>query len=326
MLIFFRNIHFTTALVLALYTGLLHAAALSGHLQPIPTAISSGLLYDDLFGSLAANAFHSAVAAAVLVFFQAILVNRLADSFRLMEDRNWLPGLGYALAASALPEFQFLSAPLVAATFVPLSLRFVFHTYKSPRSAVLVFDAALWISVASLFYPPALYLLPAFFIGIGIMRSWKPSDQLAFLVAIFVPLFLAWLWYFWHDAGEAFRRRQLDGLFRFYHFDEITGHAGWFKGGLLAALLIIFGLNFGSFARSKSMQAQKSASVLYWVLFTGGFLSLVQSDWHWEAFALPGAAAGIFLAMTLQTLRPVVAELFHAVLLAVVLAIGILGH
>lgn len=319
VLIFFRNINFFTAFVLALYVGALHAAAISGHLQPAPTVISTGMVYDDLLGGLAGNAFASALAAAILVFFQAIIVNRVADHFRLMEDRNWLPGLGYALVASALPDFQFLSAPLVAATFVPLSLWYVFQTYKSPRSPVLVFDTALWISVAGLFYPAAWYLLPAFFIGVGIMRSWKFSDQLAFFVAVFVPAFLAWIWYFWHGAGEIFRHRHLEGLLHIYRFDETPVTGAWYKGALLVALLLVFILNFGTFLHNKSMQARKSTLILYWVLFTGAVLCLVQAEWHWEVLVLPASAAGILAGMIFRNLRPIVAEVLHGLLLAAVL-------
>lgn len=133
MLLFFRNIQFTTGISLALYVGLLHFAALTGHIQPASTFPDAGFPYDGLAGWATNQPFWSAVSAAVLVFLQALIVNGMADSFRLMNDRNWLPGLGYALAASALPDFQFLSPPLIAATFVALAVRTIFLTYKSPK-------------------------------------------------------------------------------------------------------------------------------------------------------------------------------------------------
>ncbi len=128
------------------------------------------------------------------VMLQALMVNWLVDEFRLMSDRNWFPGLFYVLVTSILPEFLFISAPLVAATFVPISLRKVFKSYKSMQATPLVFDAALWMSVAALFYPPALMLLLAAYSGIMVMRSFQVREQLVFLVA-HSPL------YFWCGCG-----------------------------------------------------------------------------------------------------------------------------
>ena len=319
MLLFFRNIQFTNAITLAIYVGLLHSAAFLGHIeQPTPMA-EAGHVYQDLFAWAQESSFWSAVAAAVLVFIQALIVNSLADKFRLMADRNWLPGMAYALTASALPDFQFLSPPLVAATFVAFSIGKIFDTYKSPKSAILVFDATLWIAVGSLFYPKALLLIPTLFICIGVMRSWNFRDQIAFISGVFVPLFLAWIWYFWHDLGSAFREKQLGELFELFRFDIAFDAEMILKGSFLVFLLLFFVVNFSAFSRSKSMHAQKCTEVLYWVLFTGAAIVLMRPEWRWEAFALMTTPAGIFLAMTYQNMRSRFAEMLHIILVVYVI-------
>lgn len=319
VLLLFRNIQFTTAISLAFYVGLLHIAGISGHISPAAPMADAGLLYESLFGWAKTQPLWSALAAAALVFIQALIVNGLADSFRLMNDRNWLPGMGYALAASALPDFQLLSPPLVAATFIAFSLGRVFLTYKSPKSTVLVFDTALWVTVGSLFYPKALWLIVPMFIAVGVMRSWSLKDQIGFFCGVFVPLFLGWLWYFWGDTGSAFRERQIGNLFGFSRFDATFDMAMYLKGGLLVFLLLFFVANFGAFSRSKSMHVQKCVEVLYWVLFLGAGALLFRPEWRWEAFALMAAPAGIFLAMTYQQMRQSFAEGLHLFILGYVL-------
>ena len=280
--------------------------------------VDGGLPYDGLFGWVINQPFWSAAAAAVLVFIQAMIVNRLADFFRLMNDRSWLPGMAYALVASALPDFQFLSPPLIAATFIALSLRSVFLTYKSPKSAVLVFDSAFWVAVSSVFYPKALMLIVALFIAVGVMRSWRLRDQFAFLTGIFVPVFLGWLWYFWNDLGALYRARNIGGIFGLPRFDTEINTAMMMKGGLLIFLLLFFVLNFATFSSNKSMQGQKCVSVLYWMLFLGSITVLLRPDWRWEAFVLTSAPAGIFLAMSYQNMRNSFAEMLHLALLGFV--------
>lgn len=321
VLLFFRNIQFTNAITLAFYVALLHLAAILGYIQPPPPMADAGHVYLDLFSWAQGSPFWSAIAAAVLVYCQALIVNGLADSFRLMGDRNWLPGMAYVLAASALPDFQFLSPPLVAATFVAFSIRKIFETYKSPKSATLVFDTTLWVAVSSLFYPKAILLTPALFISIGVMRSWNMRDQVAFVCGFLVPLILAWLWYFWEDLGGEFRGQQFGGLFEFFKFDKVLDTGMMLKGSLLVFLLLFFVLNFGTFSRNKSMHAQKCNTVLYWVLFTGTGIALMRPDWRWEAFALMCTPAAIFLAMTYQNMRRQFAELFHAFLVIYVVVL-----
>jgi hypothetical protein len=319
VLLFFRNIQFTTAISLALYVGLLHFAAISGQIAPTPPMADAGLPFESLFGWLKDYPFWSAVGAASLVFIQALIINGLADAFRLMTDRNWLPGMSYALVASALPDFQFLSPPLVAATFIIFSLRSVFLTYKSPKSAVLVFDAALWIAVSSLFYPKALLLIVALFIAVGVMRSWNARDQFAFFCGIFVPVFLGWLSYFWSDSGAAFRSRHWGELIGLSRFDAVFDLAMILKCVFLGFLLLLFLVNFSSFSRNKSMQGQKCVEVLYWVFFIGAGAMLLRPEWRLEAFVLTAAPAGIFLAMSYQNLRNSYAEGLHFALLCFVL-------
>lgn len=317
MLSIFRNNRVSTALPLALYLIVVRSAAFLGWVQPSPWPTADGSLpYHSLFGWAADAPFYSAIAAAVLVFVQALMVNKLADEFRLMNDRNWLPGLFYVLVASILPEFLFISAPLVAATFVPMSLRRIFKSYKIAEATPLVFDAAFWMSVAGLFYPPALILLVAAFIGVMVMRSFILREQLVFLCGAIVPLFLGWLWYFWADQGNEFRSLQFGEIFQLYRFNLTFDTRMLLKTTFLVLLMLVFLYGLSVFYLRKLIQTQKAITVLYWVLFTGGLLMLLRSNWRWEHFLLPAVSAGIFLAFSFQGLRNrFVAEILHFALL-----------
>lgn len=315
---FFRSNPFYIGFFLALYVVWLHAGALLGYIQAPTTLPVGGLLYDDFFSWVPTSPFYAAVGATVLVLIQAISIHVVADEFRLMADRNWFPGLFYALVASAMPDFLFLSAPLVAATFLPFALGRVFSAYQKPNMAGAIFDAAFWISVASLFYPPAIWLLVAGFIGLGVVRSFKVSERVVFITGIFVPLFLAWVWYFWKDRGGDFRELQFVQVFHWVQLDFTWTGQTIFRWAWWVLVLILVWM--GGAQVRKGNQAQKYGQVMYWVFSVGALSILFQSAWYWEHFLMSAAALGMLLAQTFHSFKSrSSAEIWHFLLFILVL-------
>jgi len=284
--------------------------------------MDGGLLYQSLFGWLASKPLYSAIGAVCFVFIQALSVNTLADEFRLMGDRNWFPGLFYALTASALPDYLFVSPPLVAATFVPFSLWRVYKAYQKPNMSGAIFDGALWIAVASLFYPPGLWFLVAAYAGFEVVRVFRLHERFVFLIGALVPLFLTWLWYFWQDRGAEFRDTHWADLFQLYHFDAVMDTKFVLKTALMIVLILVFLFGLGSLYSRKGIQAQKFVSVLYWFLIVGALTALMCPTWRWEHLLLPSGALAILLSLSFQSLRKRLwAELWHLGILAFVLII-----
>lgn len=314
VLALFRNNQSTTAVLLAFYVGLLHLPAMLGwvHVSANLDGAWGGVLYLPLFGWALQNEFFSAITVAAIIYGQAILVNNLADEFRITGDRNWLPGALYALAASSLADFWFLSPPVVAATFIPLALRRTFRVYKKPAATVLIFDAGLWGAVGSLFYPPAIWILIVLFAGINSLRSFKLREQLVCLTGVITPLFLAWTGCFWFDRGGDFWPIQFGQLFNWIHFDiQMEGQA-MLKIGLWAAFILSILFSYGIYYYKKLIQLQKYISILYWLLFLVALTAAFRPQLRAEHFFLAMSSMGIFLAMSITAIRrPLLAELIH---------------
>lgn len=325
MITLFRNNQATTSVLLALYVLLLRVPALAGW-QTVPEATHlSGIWYDAFLSWLHPNTLVSALVAATIVFIQALFVNYLVDATRLTNDRDWLPGMFYALTASCLSDFGFVSPAMVAATFLPLVMRRIFRTYKLPEARGTIFDAAFWLSVASLFYPPALWLLAAAYIGINMLRVFTVREQAVYVTGAFVPLFLCWLWYFWHDQGGIFWQKQFGNLFEWYAFDLQWGLQTALKSGMLSLLALVVLLSFGIYYHKKLIQIQKYITVLYWFLFVGGLSMLLQREPSATHFLLLAVSVGGMLAMSFQALHNRwIAEIFHLALLGAVLFIQFL--
>ncbi|TNE66627.1 MAG: hypothetical protein EP344_02280 [Bacteroidetes bacterium] len=320
MLGLFRNNQSTTVFLLALYIGVLHLPAMLGWVTPVgPLTHSGGLLFHQLFDWAAVNPKASAISAALLVFLQALLVNSLADTFRMMPDRNWFPGALYALASSAVPAFHFISPELVAVTFLPVAFRNSFRVYKKTVAFGSIFNSAFWITVAVLFYPPAVLCLPAAFAAQFNLRSFSTREQMVFLTGVFVPFFLALTGFFWHDQASEYLQRQFTAWMGFPALELPQNAYGWLRIGVLGALLAVALMGFNIYYFKQLIQVQKYITILYWFLFAGILASIFQPEPRPEYFLLTMPTLGIFLSFWFQSSRNTfMIEFFHLALLVAV--------
>ena len=327
MLAIFRSNQIATAIPLAIYAALLHLPALLGWVQPEPQlARDSGILYQILCAPLEQNALGSAICTLVLVFAQALAINFICNSTRLMGERNWLPGMAYVLIASCTGSFLFLSPPLVAITFIPIAWARVFQAYKTPDALAVVFDAALWVAVAGLFYPPIIWLAGAAYIGINMLRSFKPSEQILFFFGVFTPGFLAWVIYFWLDRGSAFWSAHLWNLFQWWDFNLDLSLKTVLESGVLALFLVIVLFGYGVLQHKKLIQIQKYISTLYWIIFIGCASVLLRNQPEATHFLITAPAAGILLGMTFHNMRSrFIGELLHVAFLGAIFLIYFLN-
>ncbi|MEQ1745922.1 MAG: hypothetical protein ABMA02_10875 [Saprospiraceae bacterium] len=324
MLALFRNNQSTTIFLLALYLILLRLPALLGWVQPQENLSEQdgGLLYRTLFGWAETSAFTSALTAAVLVFGQAVLINRLADFYRIMDDRTWLPGALYAATASCVPDFLFLSPALVATTFIPLALHRIFSVYRQSLAFGAIFDAAFWTVSAAFIHPPAIWSLAAAFLSLFSLRSFSTREQFIFLTGILTPLVLGLTGYFWQDQAGDFWSQQIGRSLYWPSVGMPESLSGTLKAILLSIIFVACLLGFNVYYHKRLIQVQKYVTIFYWFLFAAILATLFQFEWRSESLLLAAPSIGIFLAYLFQASRnTMLLELFHLLLLIAIFII-----
>ena len=167
-----------------------------------------------------------------------------------------------------------------------------------------------------------LMLLPAVYIGMLIIRSFTAKEQMVFVLGALVPLFLAWVGYFWFDEGWYFVEKQFTGLFGMLPWRTLTPQ--WLPLFFLLLLLLLAVLNSGSYFHKKLIQIQKCISTMYWFLLFGGLAVLFQHTITPNDFLIVAPVMGIFAAYALQQMRkPLMAELIHLIWIGLVVIIHV---
>src|SRR5215203_4943969 len=102
--------------------------------KPLATTENDADLYHGLVRMLLSAGSGSALLGSALAFFllyvQALMINYFMNEFRMVGKPTYLPALAYLLLTSLLPEWNFLSSPLVATTFILWTIINLFRLYN----------------------------------------------------------------------------------------------------------------------------------------------------------------------------------------------------
>ena len=323
MLEIFRRNRFFNSLLLLPYTVLVRIWPVFD-VDPPPMA-HQGVLTDWLFGGIASNHILSLVTGILLVFLQALMINRLVIRNRLTNELTLFPGLFYILLVSFFPVYNGLSAPLIANTFIIIGLEQLYATQKKSRSAGRIFSSGFWLSMSMLFYFGNIVLLLCGLVGLSMLRTVKAREWLQYLIGYAAPIaIVGMLDYLLHtDASavsahfnEQFGALQFDVEWSYWVYGQL-----FFFGTIL--LLSIF--NSASFHLKKNIHVQKKVSFLFWLLFflLGAVLVQRGLDVHaWMPVILP---MSVFIAMLLiRSKQLLLLEILHFTLLLALIGLNIL--
>ncbi|MFL5728277.1 MAG: hypothetical protein ACJ75J_02215 [Cytophagaceae bacterium] len=154
-----------------------------------------------LFYKLAGNSQLSyQIAALVLIFIQALLLNIVLNINNVFPEKTLIPALLYIVFSSLFFDFMTLSPPLMGITFVIIALHYIFLQTRAGGNDENMFYTGLFIGIASLFYLPLfVFMIFAVFsfvlyVGEGLRK------YLILFLGFLLPFFIVGVYYFCYDA------------------------------------------------------------------------------------------------------------------------------
>jgi len=126
----------------------------------------------------------------LLVFYQAVELNRLVSINRMLPTNSLFPGTFYILLGSFCLEFLPMNGIWLGNTFLLLMLQELFKQTRNEKLPIRVFNMGFYGGVASLFYFPYIILPLLGVFGIMFIRAFKPIDYIRIMIGMFVPYFL----------------------------------------------------------------------------------------------------------------------------------------
>ncbi len=302
------------SLLLLPYAALVRFLAFSGTFPgEIPTM---GTFSHWLAGDVFQNGAVALVAGILLVYFHALVLNRVVIQHRMTNLFTLFPGMVYVLVVSYFPAYNGLSSPLIANTFVLIAIHRLYGTHKKSGNAARIFDAGFWLSVAGLTYFGYTPLFLFGIIGLSTLRTLKSREWVQYLIGYATPFVIFGMLDYIRGGNLAGLQLHFTGYWGFLDVELSSGSTHHLLMIFFGFLFIISLISFVSLKQRKGLHAQKKIDLLLWLLFLGLGVAVVKKDIgasDWLVLCIPLAT---FMAMLLaRSKQHALMEIIHFVFL-----------
>ena len=137
--------------------------------------------------------------AAILIYIQAIIFNRVVNNHGLLNKPTFLPALLYITGASLFEPFLILSPTLICNFLLILVMDKLLRIGKSPGAIMIMFDIGVIIAIGTLIYFPFVVMLLLIWLSLLLYRSFNWREWVSGLIGFLSIFFFVAVFYYWND-------------------------------------------------------------------------------------------------------------------------------
>jgi hypothetical protein len=134
-----------------------------------------------------------------LVIIIGFMLVRLNVRFFFIQTRTQLPAFFYILICSSFIPLHRMNPVLIGCFILVLAIYKIFDTYKKEKLCYNFFDAAMLISVASMFYFNFIFFILVIWAGLILLRPFILREWIFSVVGFILPYILIFSYYYLRD-------------------------------------------------------------------------------------------------------------------------------
>lgn len=142
------------------------------------------------------NGYINSIIGFSLVLFEAFLINRIVNRFNLISKTTCLPALLYVLLMSFHPGGLTVHPTLFSNLFTLLIFYNLFYSNDEQGNFQSVLSMGFYLSMASMFYFPIIFLLPFFLFIVPSIGARPGKELLIFLSGMILPYYFLGFFFF----------------------------------------------------------------------------------------------------------------------------------
>jgi len=210
-----------------------------GFIHPVPLPENGGVLYQlliDLFGQ---NKFVLAILGAIMVFVNAMILNRLVFERRIGYHRDYFVALIYILLSGSLLAFHTLTPYLLGSTFILLAIDRLFNLAKESERRETDYYVGILLGISGLISPYYfIFVVPAI-LSMFLFGTFRLKEIVALLLGWVNPVFLVGVGYYLVGQFDYFWQTSFTFNYALY---SLFNTWGWVTYGVLAVFVLLFAI------------------------------------------------------------------------------------
>ena len=223
------------------------------------------------------------VIAFSLLYTQALMINYMVNEYRMIIKATYLPAMAYLLSTSLMPEWNYLSSPMLANSFIIWMFIYLFKLYNSNNAKAQVYNIGLITGITSYIYFPSAAFVLCVLLGLMILKPFRLNEIVLFFLGCLTPYYFHAVYLFLF--GELSLRN---------FFPQISvripllKNSIWLAGSilLLTVPFLVGGYFVQANLRRMLIQVRKNWSVLLIYLLLAFFVPFINSDQSFETWIL----------------------------------------
>jgi len=208
-------------------------------MHPIPLPENGGVLYQLLIDFFGKNEWLFTILGAILVFINAMILNRLVFERRIGYHRDYFVALIYILLSGSLLAFQTLTPYLLGSTFVLFAMDRLFNLAKESEKRETDYYVGILLGLAGLISPfYFIFVVPAI-LSMFLFGAFRLKEIVALLLGWVNPVLLMGVGYYLAGQFDYFWEKSFTFDYALY---SLFNHWGWVTYGVLLVFVILFAL------------------------------------------------------------------------------------
>lgn len=229
--------------------------------------------------------------AFLLLYSQALLLNRVCNAQKMMARPSYLVAMSYMLITSLLPEWNYFSAPLLINSLLIWLFYRLNTLYNSPKPGSVVFNIGLVMGFITLLYQPAIVFVFFLMLAVFIVRPFRIKEWLIGLLGVTAPYYFIGLVLYLTNQWD-WKKIQPDISFSLPPMP--TSIFTTISVGLLVLPFIIGGIFVQNNLSKMFIQVRKSWSLLLVCLVTSTLIILINGGTNYVNWSLCVVPLAVF--------------------------------
>lgn len=239
--------------------------------------------------------FSNVVIALVLTLVQALIFNRIINSYNLLGKPTFLPALLYVTTTSLFSPFVLLTPTLICNFIVLWMIEKFLSIYRRHDVRSVMYDLGMMVALGTLIYFPFIAMMPLLWLSLLIFRPFNWREWLTGVIGFMTIFFFLAVYYYWNDSLTQFYRIWLPLATPF----PVNLRINWYDYLVLIPVVLILGLGGlqlrSNFFRS-FVQTRKSFQLLFFMLLLGLISFYLKSEFRIYHFLLCAPPAAVMMA------------------------------